>query len=156
MVVRYLTVKRRTTHLAPRNLDAPPIRRIAIRSLIAAAGAAIINNLYSVIYTAITGFSIPEVINAGSITMLSVLPVLIGGLVYWGISRLSLRMANIVLAAGTIALFIVFTIPTFGETIQAPGMDPTPTPEGFVGLSLGLHFAGPILLLALVPRWRTG
>ena len=143
-------------HVAPGNLDAPPTRQIAIRSLIAAAGAAIINNLYSVIYTAITGFSIPEVINPGSVTMLSVLPVLLGGLVYWGISRFSLRVANIVLAVGTVALFIVFTIPTFGETIQAPGMDPTPTPEGFVGLSLGLHFAGPILLLALVPRWRTG
>ncbi|MFO7782217.1 MAG: hypothetical protein R6W94_11390 [Spirochaetia bacterium] len=142
--------------MAPGNLDAPPTRQVVVRSLIAAAGAAIVNNLYSVIYTAITGFSIPEVINAGSITTFSVLPVLLGGLVYWGVSRFSLRVANIVLAVGTVALFIVFTIPTFGETIQTPGMEPMPTPEGFVGLSLGLHFAGPILLLALVPHWRTG
>lgn len=140
--------------MAPTNLEAPSTRRVAIRSLIAAAGAAVVNNLYSVVYTAITGFSIPEVINVGSVTMFSVLPVLLGGLVYWGISRFSLRIANIALAVGTVALFILFTIPTFGETIQTPGMDPMPTPEGFVGLSLGLHFAGPILLLALVPRWR--
>ena len=142
--------------MAPRNLDAPSFRQVAIRSLIAAAGAAVINNLYSVVYTAITGFSIPEIINAGSVTMASVLPVLLGGLVYWGISRFSLPVANVALVVGTLALFTVLTIGSFAETIQSPGMDPIPAPEGFAWLSAGLHFAGPILLLALVPRWRAG
>lgn len=142
--------------MAQTNLDKPSIRSVAVRSLIAAAGAAVVNNLYSLAYTALTGFSIPEVINPGSITMLSVVPILLGGLVYWVMSRFSVRFANVALVIGTVALFVVFTLPTFGETIQSPGMEPMPTPDGFVGLSLGLHFAGPILLLALVPRWRAG
>lgn len=142
--------------MARNTFEKPSTRRVAVRSLIAAAGAAVINNLYSVAYTAITGFSIPEVINPGSITMFSVLPVLLGGLIYWAVSRFRVRVANIGLAIGTVALFVLFTMPTFAETIQTPGMDPIPRPDGFIGLSLGLHFAGPILLLALVPRWRAG
>jgi hypothetical protein len=140
--------------MAPKNLEAPSTRRIAIRSLIAAVGAAVVNNVYSFVYTAITGFSIPEIINAGSVTMASILPVLLGGLVYWGISRFSLPVANVALVVGTLALFTLLTIGSFDEMIARPGADPIPAPEGFAWLSAGLHFAGPIFLLALVPQWR--
>jgi len=119
----------------------------------AAVGAAIINNLYSVIYTATTGFSIPEVINAFSVSIFSVVPVLLGGVVYWIASRYNVKVANVGLAIGTVVFFIAFTIPSFGDTIMTP-QTTMPAPEGFTGLSLGLHFAGPILLLALVPEWR--
>ncbi len=133
-------------------LQKPPTGKLLLRTLIAAVSAAVVNNLFSVVYTAITGFSIPEVINPASVTLFSVVPVVLGGLVYWGVSRLNLKVANIGLVIGTVVLFVALSIPSFGETIQTPTTE-MPAPEGFAGLSFGLHFAGPILLLALVPQW---
>ncbi|MCA1754845.1 MAG: hypothetical protein LC641_09160 [Spirochaeta sp.] len=135
------------------NLQKPATGPLALRVLIAALGAAIINNLYSIGYTAVTGFSIPEVINAFSVTTFSVVPVLVGGVVYWIASRYSVKLANVGLTIGTIILFILFYVPSFGETITTP-QGTMEAPDGFAWLSFGLHFAGPILLLALVPEWR--
>lgn len=135
------------------HLQKPPTGKLLLRALIAAVGAAIINNLYSMIYTAVTGFSIPDVINTFSVTLFSAVPVILGGIIYWVASRFNVKVANIGLAIGTVVMFVLFTIPSFGDTIVTPAGS-QPAPEGFTGLSLGLHFAGPILLLALVPEWR--
>jgi hypothetical protein len=135
------------------HLQKPPTGKIFLRTVIAAAAATIVNNLYSIVYTVLTGFSLPEVINPVSITMLSAVPVLLGGVIYWIASRFNVKVANVGLAVGTVILFFVFSIPSFSETITTPTMT-MEAPEGFAGLSFGLHFAGPILLLALVPEWR--
>lgn len=135
------------------NLQKPPSGKVLLRTLIAAVSAAIVNNLYSIMYTALTGFALPEVINPVSVTLFTVVPVILGGVIYWLVSRFNVKVANLGLAIGTVLLFIVFSIPSFGETIQTPTMT-MEAPDGFAGLSFGLHFAGPILLLALVPEWR--
>lgn len=135
------------------HLQKPPPSKIFLRTLIAAVAAAIVNNLYSVVYTVVTGFSIPEVINPASVTLFSVVPVLLGGVVYWVASRFNVKVANVGLAIGTVVLFVVFGIFSFADTINTPTAT-MEAPEGFAGLSFGLHFAGPILLLALVPEWR--
>jgi hypothetical protein len=136
------------------SLQKPSTGPLVLRVLIAAFGAAIVNNLYSIGYTAVTGFSMPEVINTVSVTAGSIGPVLVGGFVYWIASRFNVKLANVGLAIGTLVLFVVFSIPSFGETITTP-QGPMDAPEGFAWLSFGLHFAGPILLLALVPQWRS-
>ena len=135
------------------HLQKPPTGKVFLRTVIAAVTAVIINNLYSVVYTVITGFSIPEVINPVSISLLTAVPVLLGGVIYWVASRFNVKIANLGLAIGTLLLFVAFSIPSFGETIQTPTVT-MEAPQGFAGLSFGLHFAGPILLLALVPEWR--
>ncbi len=135
------------------HLQKPPTGMVFLRAVIAAVVAVIMNNLYSVIYTVITGFSLPEVINPVSISVLTGVPVLLGGAVYWGISRFNVKIANVGIAIGTLLLFVLFSVPSFGETIRTPTVT-MEAPEGFAGLSFGLHFAGPILLLALVPEWR--
>lgn len=135
------------------HLQKPPTGKIFLRSVIAAVATAIVNNLYSVVYTVLTGFSLPEVINPVSVTILSVAPVLLGGVIYWVASRFNVKVANLGLAIGTLVLFVVFTIPSFSQTITTPAAT-MEAPDGFSGLSFGLHFAGPILLLALVPEWR--
>lgn len=134
-------------------ISKPDTISIVVRTLIAAVGATAINNLYSLAYTAITGVSIPEVINPVSVSIFSVAPVIVGGLIYWIASRFSVRVANIGLLIGTIVVTILMTIPSFGETIQTPG-GTYPAPDGFAGLSVGLHVAGPLLLLLLVPKWK--
>ena len=134
--------------------EKPSGKRTLIMTLVAAVGTAVVNNLYWVIYTSVTGVSIPQIINFASVTTFSVAPVLLGGIIYWVVARFNTRVANIGLLVGTIALFIAFSIPSFGDTIMTPAGGTIPAPDGFAGLSFGLHFAGPILLLSLVPAWR--
>ena len=133
----------------------PSIGSVSVRTLIAAAAAVVVNNAYSLLYTALTGFALPEVINPLSITMFSAVPVILGGLVYFIASRFSVAVAKWGLIAGTIIIFVLLSFPSFADTIQTPGNSPMPAPEGFAGLSFGLHFAGPIFLLWLVPRSRS-
>ena len=135
------------------HLQKPPTGKTLLRALMAAIVSFFNDTPSTEIYTAITGFSIPEVINPVSVTLFSVVPVLLGGVVYWIVSRYNVRVANVGLAIGTVILFVAFSIPSFGETITTPTTT-MPAPDGFTGLSMGLHFAGPILLLALVPEWR--
>ncbi|MFW6329839.1 MAG: hypothetical protein ACOC28_07045, partial [Alkalispirochaetaceae bacterium] len=112
------------------HLQKPPAGKLLLRTLIAAVGAAILNNLYSMVYTAVTGVSIPDVINAFSVTLFSAVPVILGGLVYLLASRFSVKIANIGLAVGTVVLFVLLTIPSFGETVTSPAGS-QPAPEGF-------------------------
>ena len=135
------------------HLQKPPPGKIFLRTLIAAVATAIVNNLYSVVYTVLTGFSLPGVINPVSVTLLSIGPVLLGGVVYWFASRFNVKVANLGLTIGTVLIFIAFAIYSFADTIATPTTS-MEAPEGFAGLSFGLHFAGPVLLLALVPEWR--
>ncbi len=132
----------------------PALGSVALRTLVAAVAAVVVNNIYSLVYSAITGFALPEVINPVSVTMFSAVPVILGGLVYFIASRFSVPVAKWGLAAGTIVLFVMFAFPSFADTIQTPGSPAMPAPEGFAGLSFGLHFAGPIFLLWLVPQSR--
>lgn len=132
----------------------PALGSVALRTLIAAVAAVVVNNIYSVVYTTITGFALPEVINPVSVTMFSALPVILGGLVYFIASRFSAPVAKWGLVAGTLIVFVMFAFPSFADTIQTPGSPAMPAPEGFAGLSFGLHFSGPIFLLSIVPRSR--
>lgn len=133
----------------------PGAGRVLLMTLVAAVAAVLVNNVYSIAYTAATGFSIPEVINPVSVSMFSAAPVILGGIIYLIASRFSVKVANWGLVIGTVAMFVMLTIPTFGEMIQTPTLaEPIPAPDGFVGLSLGLHFAGPVFLLWLVPSWK--
>jgi hypothetical protein len=133
----------------------PSFGSVAIRTLLAAVAAVVVNNIYSVAYTALTGFALPEVINPVSVSLFSAAPVIIGGLVYYIASRFSVPVAQWGLIIGTIIVFVMFAFPSFADTIQTPGSPAMPAPEGFAGLSFGLHFAGPIFLLWLVPRSRS-
>ena len=137
------------------SLDAKPsAASVMVRTLIAAIAAILVNNLYSVGYTAITGFSLPEIINPISVTIFSAVPVLLGGIVYLIASRFRVSVARWGLVGGTVVLFVLLAFPSFADTIQTPAGASMPAPEGFAGLSFGLHFAGPIFLLWLVPRSR--
>jgi hypothetical protein len=137
-----------------RSANRPAGGRIILETLVAAVGAVLINNLFSIAYTAVTGFSIPEVLNPVSISLFSAAPVIVGGFLYMAVSRVSVRVANWGIVIGTGALFILFGFSSFAPMIEVPGRSPIPAPDGFAWLSFGLHFAGPILLLWRVPAWR--
>lgn len=132
--------------------DRPSALGILIRTLLAAVIATSVNLVYSAAYTALTGYSIPEIINAGSVILFSAAPVVLGGVLYLIVTRFSVRVANVGLWIGTILLFVALTIPTFTRQLPQPDGTTLSVPLEFTGLSLGLHFAGPLSLLGLVPR----
>jgi hypothetical protein len=130
----------------------PGIKIFLTGALIAGIISALLNNLYSVIYTAVTGFSIREVIHVGSVTGASVIPALIGGLIYFGLSRITPKATLIFIVLG-----IAFTLFSFMGPFQPQLPDGTPTPEGFVGLTLPMHLiSGGVILYVLTQYVQKG
>ena len=124
----------------------PGIKVFLIGGLIAGVVAAIINNLYAYVYTAITGVSVPEVIHFGSITGASILPAVVASLVYFALSRFTPKATLVFIGIG-----IVFTLFSFGGPLQSQLPDGTPTPPGFAGLTLPMHLiAGVVVVYTLV------
>lgn len=104
-------------------------------ALIAGIGAAIVNNLYSAIYTSVTGFSMPEVIHVGSITGSSIFPLLIGGIVYYFLQKKWAKGGLYFVIAA-----VVFTILSLGGPFMGTQPDGSPFPAGFAALTAPMHF----------------
>ena len=114
-------------------------------ALVAGLTGAVLNNLYSYAYSAITGFSIPQVINVGSVTMSSFGPALLGALFYFVLSRFTSRATPIFVVAG-----IVLVIVSFAGSFMPQLPDGSPTPAGFAGLTLPMHIiAGGVIIWVL-------
>jgi phosphotransferase system glucose/maltose/N-acetylglucosamine-specific IIC component len=126
----------------------PGIKTFLAGALIAGVIGAILNNVYGLLYTSLTGVSVPHIIHAGSITMASILPVLIGGLVYFALSRFTAKATLIFVIIG-----IVFTLISFISPLQPQLPDGTPAPEGFAGLTLPMHIISGVVALWILPRY---
>ncbi len=124
----------------------PGIKVFLIGGLIEGVLAAILNNLYSYVYTATTGFSIPQVINFGSVTGASIIPAVIGGVFYYLLSRFTSKATIIFVSVG-----VVFTLLSLASPLQSQLPDGTPTPQGFAGLTLPMHIiSGVVVIYTLV------
>ncbi len=132
---------------APPAKARPGAARFLLGGLIAGIIAAVLNNVYSIAYTAATGLSAAQFINPGSVTILSALPLLIGSLVYFGLSRWTDR-ATLLFVIGTAVLVLLSLGGPFSPTMP----DGSPRPEGFVALTLPMHLAVGIASILIVPR----
>lgn len=126
----------------------PGIKVYLIGGLIAGILAAIVNNLYSYLYTAFTGVSVPEVINFGSVTGASILPAMVASLIYFALSRISGRATLIFAVIG-----VVFTLLSFGGPLQDQLPDGSLAPEGFAGLTLPMHIISATVVLYTLIRY---
>jgi hypothetical protein len=126
------------------------IKTFLTGALISGIIGAILNNVYALFYSSATGFSLPEVINVVSITMASILPVLVGGLLYFGLSRFTPKATLIFIMAG-----ILFTLVSLAGPMQPQLADGTPTPEGFAGLTIPMHIISGAVALLVLPRYVT-
>lgn len=109
--------------------------------------AAVFNNLYSLIYSAASGFAIPEVINTGSVSAASIFPLLLGGVLFYFMQRQWSKggIYFIVIAA-------VFTLISMGGPFAGTLPDGRPLPAGFAGLTAPMHLiAGGAAML--IPRF---
>jgi hypothetical protein len=64
-----------------------PRKQFLIAGLIAGLVAAVVNNAYQLIYTAVTGFSAREAVNIFTVSLASIIPLVLAGLVYYLLSR---------------------------------------------------------------------
>jgi hypothetical protein len=116
--------------------------------LIAGAAAAAINIAYALAYSAATGFSHPLVAPA-NVAASSLLPALLGGLVWYGLSRVTPKAQAIMTAVAVLA-GIGATVFGFVQTTLPDG---TAKPPGLQGLVQPMHAVVPLALIVILPWW---
>jgi len=126
----------------------PPITRFVLGGLIAGIAAAVVNNIYHMIYSSATGISIPQYVNVGSVTGGSVILLLVASIAYFVLSRFTAK-AKLIFVAGTLILTVVSFAAPLGSTLP----DGTPTPEGFAGITLPMHIIAGLAAVVLIPRF---
>ena len=124
----------------------PKIGKFFLGGLLAGILGALVNNIYSFLYTSITGFSIPKIIHLGSITSASILLVVVSSLFYFVLAKFSSKAKLIYIIVG-----IIFMIFSFWAPLSSHLPDGTPTPEGFAGLTLPMHVISGLLAFILIP-----
>jgi Family of unknown function (DUF6069) len=112
-----------------------------LAGLIAGVVGAVIANIYFLIFSAVTGYSYAE-LNIFSVTLASIIPSVIGGLVYFGLTKVTDNATAIFVALGLV-FGIGSTIPSF----IAP-VNPAP---GFAAATAPLHVIVALSAVILIP-----
>lgn len=128
----------------------PGIKTFLSGALISGIVVSILNNVYAMIYTFATDFSLPEVINVVSITMASILPVLVSGMLYFILSRFTTKATLIFIMVGAL-----FTVASLAGPLQPQLPDGTPAPAGFTALTIPMHIISGVVTLYLLPKYVT-
>ena len=128
-----------------------PITRFLLGGLAAGLISAVLNNLYSLAYTAATDISVPEVIHFGSISGASVAPALIGALIYFALSRFTNRATLLFVVGGLVFMLVSCAGPLIGEI-----PDGSVTQAGFMGLTVPMHLIAGFVCVLIVPRLTRG
>lgn len=132
------------TATAKSSVSKPGFMGYLIGGVVAGVVTAILNNLWNLLYPAIGGVSVPEVINAGSVTMMSILPLLIAAVGYFVLSRF-VDNATPIFQIGTVVLALLSLFGTFNP--------PMPVPDGFAGLSGPMHIIAGLVGAFVIPRF---
>lgn len=110
--------------------------------------SAVLNNIYSMIYTSVTSIDVSEIINFVSVTGASIVPTIVGTLCYFGLSRVTKKATLIYVIAGSL-LAVGSCAGAFGDTLA----DGTATPEGFTALTVPMHLIAGLTAILIVPWW---
>ena len=122
----------------------PAFMSYLIGGAVAGIVAAILNNLWNLLYPAMGGVSAPEVINLGSVTLMSIVPLLLAAVGYFVLSRF-VNNATTLFQAITIVLALLSLFGTFNP--------PMPVPAGFAGLSGPMHVIAGLVGAFVIPRF---
>jgi len=130
--------------IANSSASKPAFTGYLIGGVVAGIVTAILNNLWNLIYPAIGGVSVPEVINLGSVTLMSIVPLLIAAVGYFVLSRF-LNNATPIFQVLIIVLALFGLFGTFNP--------PMPVPAGFAGLSAPMHVSAGLVGAFVIPRF---
>ena len=125
----------------------PGISQFVKAGFTAALSAAVLNNIYNLIYTVITGIDVSDVVNIASITMASFIPILLGTLIYFVLVRVTVK-ADIIFISGAAALTILSLMGPLSPTLP----DGSATPTGFAALTIPMHFIAGLACILVLPR----
>lgn len=129
---------------AQTGISKPGFMGYLIGGVVAGVITAILNNLWNILYPAIGGVSVPDVINVGSVTLMSILPLLVAAVGYFVLSRF-IDNATPIFQGATIVLALVSLFGTFNP--------PMPVPDGFAGLSAPMHIIAGLVGAFVIPRF---
>jgi hypothetical protein len=113
-------------------------------SLIAGGSAAVANNIWHLGYTAATGVSVPQFIHIGSVTGGSLMSLIVAGIGFF-IAQRWIPKGTTIYLVGAALLALLSCIGLFAPELP----DGTPTPAGYLGLTLPLHLIGGAATLLL-------
>ncbi len=129
----------------------PGIANFVKAGFIAALSAAVLNNIYNLTYTAITGIDVSAVVNIASITMASFVTILAGTLVYFVLTRVTAK-ADMIFIIGAVALTLLSLMGPLSPTLP----DGSATPSGFAALTIPMHFIAGLACILVLPRMSRG
>jgi len=125
-----------------------PISKYLIAGLLAGLIAAVVNNIYHLSYSAITGVEFKVVVNVLTVTLASVIPLVLAGLVYQALDN-NTNKATVIFVIMTIFL----TICSMGSMAVPVFPNREEVPEGFYGLTLPMHFIAGGIAAVVIPRY---
>ncbi|WKN29810.1 hypothetical protein PZB74_12620 [Porifericola rhodea] len=125
-----------------------PISKYLIAGLLAGLIAAVVNNIYHLSYSAITGVEFKVVVNVLTVTLASIVPLVLAGLVYQALDN-NTNKATVIFVIMTIFL----TICSMGSMAVPVFPNREEVPEGFYGLTLPMHFIAGGIAAIVIPRY---
>ena len=125
-----------------------PLKQFLIAGAWAGLAAALINNLYSFIYTSSTGFTASGAVNVFTVTLASFIPLLLAGLVYYLMAKNTGKPTPYF-----IILAIVLTM--FSERLRvfAIYVYDYDVPVAFYGLVLPMNFIAGAVAAVVIPLY---
>lgn len=122
------------------------LSHLAIAAIIIGAALALVNNIWVLLFSNLSGFSVQQMINPMSVTMMSIIPMLVAALVYFFLQRAGSRGERFYFV-GTVVLGLLSTWGSF----TAPMPDGSATPLNFTILSVPMHLTA-IVAAVMIPR----
>jgi hypothetical protein len=121
-------------------------KHLAVAAITVGVVLALVNNAWVLVFTNASGFSVPQMINPFSVTMMSVIPMLVAAVAVFLLQRAGARGLRLYMI-GTVVLGLLSTWGSF--TVPMP--DGSATPLNFTILSVPMHLTA-IVAAVMIPR----
>ena len=121
-------------------------RNVFTAGLAAGLVGVLLNNFYSYLYTALTGFALPELIHVGTITLASFFSCLFGSIAYFGLTKVTKHPRIAFMFIGGIV-----TLVSLAGPLTATMPDGSAVPDGFAGLTIPMHLISGISAIMIIP-----
>ena len=126
-------------------------REIFTAGLVAGLLAVLLNNFYSYLYTAFTGFRLPELIHIGTVTLASFFSCLLAAIFYFVLAQYTKFPKAAFMTVGGIFMLVSLLGP-----LTATLPDGSQVPSGFAGLTMPMHLITGICAIIVIPVFSVG